>query len=176
MQAVRRFLTVAAITALGFLGVGFFASPAGAVAPEIIHLPEESGSEPGFVQCDGFAIDLAGTENVDFIVFRDQSGQVVRVMRRARIVETYTNTVTGKTVTNRGVFKDTNTRIDDTEQFRHTVVGFDFIATYPGEGLLLQSVGRKVFSIDGDELVFSAGQDNLPEGPEANALFCAALA
>jgi hypothetical protein len=175
MDAVRRFSTVAAISALGVLGVVSSAAPAGAAAPEIIHLPEESGSEL-FVQCDGFAIELAGSTKFDLIVFRDQSGEVVRVMRRGRVVETYTNTVTGKTVTNRGVFKDTFTRIDDTEQFRHTVVGFDFMATYPGEGLLLQSVGRKVFSVDGEELVFSAGQDNLPEGPEANAVFCAALA
>jgi len=168
---------VALISGLSVVGVVVSsAAPAAAAGPEIIHLPDESGSEPGFVQCDGFAIDLAGSSTVDLIVFRDQSGEVVRVIRRARVVETYTNTVTGKTVTNRGVFKDTNTRIDDTEQFRHTVVGFDFIATYPREGLLLQSVGRKVFSVDGEELVFSAGQDNLPEGPEANAVFCAALA
>ena len=161
MSKVRRFGTSAAAVILGCTILGF-AAPATAAAPERIHFPEESYSEPGFVQCDGFAIDLAGSETEDFIVFRDQSGQVVKVIHHGRVVETFTNTVTGKTVTNRGVFKDTFTRIDDTEQFRHTVVGFDFIATYPREGLLLQSVGRKVFSVDGEELVFSAGQGQSP--------------
>jgi hypothetical protein len=168
-----RWLLLPVIVGCTVLG---FAAPASATTPEMIHFPPESFSEPGFIQCDGFAIDLAGTESADLTVFRDASGQIIKIIRRGRVIETSTNSVTGKTLTNRGVFQDFFTRIDDTDQFRHTVVGFDFMATAPGVGLVLQEVGRKVFSIDGEEIVFFAGQSNIPEGPEAEAVFCAALA
>jgi hypothetical protein len=171
-MVVRRLLlpVIVGCTVLGF------AAPASATPPEMIHFPTESFSEPGFAQCDGFAIDLAGSESADLTVFRDASGEVTKVIRRGRVIETSTNSVTGKTLTNRGVFQDFFTRIDDTDQFRHTVVGFDFMATVPGVGLVLQEVGRKVFSLDGEEIVFFAGQSNIPEGPEFEAVLCAALA
>jgi hypothetical protein len=35
------------------------------------------------------------------------------------------------------VFTDAFTRIDGTDVFRHVVVGFDFNATLPGDGLVL---------------------------------------
>jgi hypothetical protein len=50
------------------------------------------------------------------------------------------------------------------------------MGTSPGEGLVLQQVGRVVYSPDGEQVVFVAGQDNIPDGPEAEAVFCAALA
>jgi hypothetical protein len=171
---MRKAVTSAVATAafVGCTTVGF-AAPASATAPEIIRFPAETYSEPGFIQCDGFAVDLAGSQTEDFMVFRNESGQVVRVIHHGRVNETVTNTVSGKTLTNRGVFKDTFTRIDGTDDFTHTVVGFDFMATSPGQGLVLQQVGRKVFSLDGEEIVFFAGQSNIPGGLEAEV--CAAL-
>jgi hypothetical protein len=171
---MRKAVTSAVATAafVGCTTVGF-AAPASATAPEIIRFPAETYSEPGFIQCDGFAVDLAGSQTEDFMVFRNESGQVVRVIHDGRVNETFTNTVSGKTLTNRGVFKDTFTRIDGTDDFTHTVVGFDFMATSPGQGLVLQQVGRKVFSLDGEEIVFFAGQSNIPDGLEAEV--CAAL-
>jgi hypothetical protein len=141
----------------------------------------ESGSfsEPGFVQCDGFEIDLAGTETRDFTVFFDESGQVVKVIIRVRITETSTNSVTGKTVFNRGVFQESFTRIDGTDEFTHTASGYDFQGKVDGRGpLVFQVVGRKVSVIDpetGEETVVFRGHSTLPEGPEAEAVFCAAL-
>jgi hypothetical protein len=141
----------------------------------------ESGSfsEPGFVQCDGFQIDLAGTETRDTTVFVDETGQVVRVITRVRVTETSTNSVTGKTVVNSGVFQEFFTRIDGADEFTQTVSGYDFQGKVDGRGpLVFQVVGRKVFVIDpetGEETVVFRGHSTLPEGPEAEAVFCAAL-
>ena len=78
---------------------------------------------------------------------------------------------------NRGVFQDFFRRIDGTDEFRHSVVGFDFHGKVAGRGpLVLQDVGRKVFDPETGEIVFRADQTNIPEGPEADAVFCAALA
>lgn len=151
-----------------------FAAPASATPPERFNF-SESGSEPGFVQCDGFAIDLEGTTTTDGTVFFDQNGEVVRVLERSRVTETFTNSVTGKTLVNHGVFQDTFTRIEGTDEFRHTVVGYDFKATAPGQGLVLADIGRKVYAPDGDHFVFEAGQHDMPQGPAVEALFCAAL-
>jgi hypothetical protein len=142
----------------------------------------ESGSfsEPGFVQCDGFEIDLAGTETRDFTFFFDENGQVVKIIIHSRVTETFTNSVTGKTVVNSGVFTDFVTFIPGTDEFTHTVSGFDFQGKVDGHGpLVFQDVGRKVFMIDpatGEQIVVSrTGHSTLPEGPEAAAVFCAAL-
>jgi hypothetical protein len=150
------------------------AAPANATPPDRFSF-SESGSEPGFIQCDGFAIDQEGTTTTDGTVFFDQNGQVVKVIARTRVTETLTNSVTGKTLINHGVFQDTFTRIDDTDEFTHTVVGYDFKATSPGEGLVLADIGRKIYAPDGEHFVFEAGQHDMPQGPAIEALFCAAL-
>ena len=151
-----------------------FTASASATPPEMFHF-EDSGSEPGIVQCDEFAIDLETTSTVDVTVFFDDAGEVVRVLVRTRATDILTNSVTGKTVINRGVFEEIFTRIDDTDEFTHALVGFRFMGTSPGEGLVLQDVGRIVFSPDEEEILFLAGQHKVPEGPEAEAVFCAAL-
>jgi hypothetical protein len=167
---VRRLL-LPAVVGCAVFGL---AAPASATAPEIFRFPEQSYSEPGFGQCDGFALDLAGSQTEDFIVFRDESGRVVRVIHQGHVTETFTNSVTGESLTNRGDFMDTFTRIDGTDDFTHTVVGFDFMAALPGEGLVLQQVGRTVFSLDGEEIVFFAGQSNISE-EGVTPLVCAAI-
>jgi hypothetical protein len=157
----------------GCVAVGV-AAPANATPPERFSFTE-SGSEPGFIQCDGFAIDERSTNTFYVTLFLDTSGEVVKVISRGRITETFTNSVSGKTLINHGVFQGTFTRIDGTDEFQHVVVGFDFKATTPGEGLVLADIGRKAYSPDGEHIVFQAGQDNIPDGPAAEAVFCAAL-
>jgi hypothetical protein len=78
------------------------------------------------------------------------------------------------------VFQESFTRIDGTDEFTHTASGYDFQGKVDGRGpLVFQVVGRKVSVIDsetGEEtLVFRTGHITLPEGPEAEAVFCAAL-
>lgn len=160
------------IAIMAFLGlVAMGTSPSAASEPEIIRTPVQTYFDPGFISCDGFAVDLTGSQYEVYMVFRDQSGDVVRVTHAGYVVETFTNTVSGASLTNRGVFRDTFTRVDGTEDFVHVVVGFDFIATSPGWGLVLQEVGRKVFSVDGERLVFFAGKSSFSEDA-----ICASLA
>ena len=88
--------------------------------------------------------------------------------------------MTGKTLTNRGVFQDFFKRIDGTDEFIHTVSGFDFLGKAGGHGpIAFQEVGRKVFGTEPetgeDVLVSQSGHDTLPDGPAAEAVFCAAL-
>jgi hypothetical protein len=149
---------------------------ASATPPERFHFTE-SGTEV-LLHCDGFDGNLDTTGNFDGTAFFDKSGEPVRFIIRGRITETLTNSVTGKTIVNRGVFQDFFRRIDGTRDFTHSVVGFDFQGKVGGRGpLVFQEVGRKVFDPETGELVFRAGHTNIPEDPEeAEALFCAALA
>ena len=165
-----RRLLVPVVASCALLGL---AAPANAAPPEMFHF-SESGSEPGFIQCDGFEIDLETTNTVDVTVYFDETGEVVKFLVRTRATDIFTNSVTGKTVVNRGVFQEVGTRVEATGEFTEALVGFQFMGTSPGEGLVLQDVGRTVFSPE-DEILFRAGQHNVPDGPEAEAVFCAAL-
>jgi hypothetical protein len=155
------------------------AGPASARPPERSGFTE-SGTEV-LAHCDGFDIILDSTGTIHVTAFFDESGELVKVIRRGRVEETMTNSVTGKTVVNRGVFQDFFRRVDGTDDFTHTVSGFDFQGKVDGRGpLVFQDVGRKVLVFDpetGEETIVShAGHTTLPEGPEAEAAFCAAVA
>jgi hypothetical protein len=152
-----------------------FTGPASARPPERF-TDTESFSEV-LAHCDGFDLLLTSTGTFNGTVYFDQSGLDVKYIIRGRINDTLTNSVTGKTVVNRAVFQDIFTRIAGTDRFTHTVSGFDFHGQVDGRGpILLQDVGRKVFDPDTGEIVFRAGHTNIPEGPEAEAVFCAAVA
>jgi hypothetical protein len=167
-----RRLVVAAIVG-GALLVG--AAPASATPPERF-TDTESGSEI-LAHCDGFDVIDAFTVTVSGTIFFDQSGLDVRSIIRTQGTETFTNSVTDKTVVSRINFTDFFTRIDGTDEFTHTVSGFDFHGQGAGIGpIVLQDVGRKVFDPETGEIVFRAGHTNIPEGPEAEAVFCAAVA
>jgi hypothetical protein len=170
MAAPRRLLP--AIVGCALLAL---AASASARPPERF-TDTESGSEI-LAHCDGgFDVIDAFTATVHGTVFFDRSGLDVRYIIRTRGAETFTNSVTGKTVISRAVFTDFFTRIDGTDEFRHTVSGFDFHGQVAGIGpVVLQDVGRKVFDPVTGEIVFRAGHTNIPEGPEAEAVFCAAV-
>jgi hypothetical protein len=154
------------------------AAPASATPPERFSFTE-SGTEV-LAHCDGFDVILDSTGTFDGTTFFDQNGVEVKTIIRGRITEILTNSVTGKTVINQGVFQDFFTRVDGTDEFIHTVNGFDFKGKVEGHGpLVFQEVGRKVFVTDpqtGEEtVVFQTGHDTLPEGSGAEAVFCAAV-
>lgn len=170
-MAVQR-LFVLAIVGCAVLA---FAASASAKPPEQF-IDTESGSEV-LAHCDGFDLILTSTGTFDGTVFFDQSGLDVKYIIHGQIDETLTNSVTGKKVVNRAVFTDFFTRIDGTDEFTHTVSGFDFHGQVEGIGpLVFQDVGRKVFDPETGEVIFQAGHTNLVEGPEVEAIFCAAVA
>ena len=171
-----RLLLLPAIVGCAALG---FAAPASARPPERSSFTE-SGTEV-LAHCDGFDIVLDGTTTIHETAFFDKSGELVKFIRRGRVEETMTNSVTGKAVVNRGVFQDFFRRIRGTDEFTHTVSGFDFQGKVDGRGpLVFQDVGRKIVVFDpetGEEtIVFHVGHDTLPDGPEAESVFCAAVA
>jgi hypothetical protein len=169
---MRRLFVVFAATSLAALAS---ATAASGTPPERFHFTE-SGTEV-LVHCDGFDGNLDTTGTFDGTAFFDESGEPVKFIVRGRITETLTNSVTGKTLVNRGVFQDFFRRIDGTDEFTHSVSGFDFQVKVAGRGpVVLRDVGRKVFDPETGEIVFRAGKSNIPDGPEAEALFCAALA
>jgi len=158
---------------LGCAVLGFVA-PASARPPESFSF-EQTGQEV-LANCDGFDILLDTTGFFNGTTFFDQSGEEVKTIIRGRITETLTNSDTGKTVVNRGVFQDFFRRIDGTDQLTHSVVGFDFQGKVDGRGpVVFQVVGRKVFGPDGETIVFLVGHSTLPEGQAAETALCAAL-
>jgi hypothetical protein len=167
---MRKLLIVFAASSVAAMA---WTSAALAKPPEMFHF-SDSGSEPGFVQCDGYAIDLETASTVDVTVYFDRAGEVVKFLVRTRATDILTNTVTGKTVVNRGVFQELFTRIDGTDDFTHALVGFRFMGTSPGEGLVLQDVGRIEYSGLDETIVFIAGQHHVPDNGQE--VFCAALA
>jgi hypothetical protein len=152
-----------------------FAAAASARPPERF-TDTESAPPEVLAHCNGYDVIDSGTATHYTTVFFDQSGLDVRAIIRTRGTETFTNSVTGKTVVSRAVFTDFFTRIDGTDEFTHTVSGFDFHGQVEGAGrLVFQDVGRKVYDPETGEVVFRAGHTNIPEGPEAEAVFCAAV-
>lgn len=169
---MRRLLIIFGTCSVAALAL---ATAASARPPERVHFTE-SGTEV-LVHCDGFDGNLDTTGTFDGTAFFDKSGEPVKFIIRGRISETLTNSVTGKTLVNRAVFQDFFRRTDGTDEFTHSVTGFDFHVQVAGRGpLVFRDVGRKVFDPETGEIVFRAGQTNVPEGPEAEEAFCAALA
>jgi hypothetical protein len=169
---MRKLLTIFALSSVAAM---VSAGSALAAPPEKFHT-EDSGSEPGFIHCDGYDIDLETTGTEDFTVYFDGSGEVVKALVRSRATDVFTNSVSGKTVVNRGVFQQLFVRIGDTEEFTHSLTGYRFMGTSPGEGVVLQDVGRIEYVGDQEDIVFLAGQHHVPDDANAEAVFCAALA
>jgi hypothetical protein len=179
MRRIHIALATIVSTLTGIAGVNAIAAPAVA-ATDSAPIPYRfsgGGSEtiPGFIHCDGFDIDLSTKGSFDGAVYFDQNGEVVKVIVHTHATDVLTNSVTGKTVTNRGVFEELFTRIDDTDDFLHSLAGYRFMANSPGEGVVIQDVGRILYSPDEEEILQLAGQHHVPDGPEAETVFCAAL-
>jgi hypothetical protein len=170
-MTLRRLL-IPAIMGCASLAV---AAPASARPPERF-TDTQSGSEV-LAHCDGFDVIEAFTATAHGTIFFDQSGLDVRAVIRVRGTETFTNSITLKTVVSSAVFTDFFTRIDGTDEFRHKSAALTFTGKSTGEGpILLQDAGRKVFDSQTGDIIFRAGHTNIPEGPAAEAVFCAAVA
>jgi len=167
---MRRLATVLPVACAAALA---WASVAVAAPPERFHAQDPGSEEPGFVHCDGFDIDLATSGREDVTVYFDGSGEVVKALVRSRARDVFTNSVTGKTVINRGVFQQLFVRIGDTDEFTHSLTGYRFMATDPGRGVVLQDVGRIEYVGVEEDIVFLAGQHHVPDDSED--VFCAAL-
>jgi len=103
---VRKLVLLITLGAVALLAL---AATASATSPETYGL-SETGSDPHAMQCDGFEISGVFSTSVEGTAFFDQADQVIRVLARVRAQDTVTNSVTGKTLVNRGVFQGSRAR------------------------------------------------------------------
>jgi hypothetical protein len=170
-RTIRRCLVTFVLTAACLL---VFASASNAARP--YHF-QDSNSEfdPHFATCDGVDISLFTTGKIFGTTFFDPEGNVVRTIVHERFLDHFTNTVTGEKLLNRGTFQETFEPVDGTDEFTDTIDGHVFLATQPGQGIVIHDSGRVIFSPDEEEILFAAGQhDELIEG-QFGALLCSAL-
>jgi hypothetical protein len=146
---------------------------ASAMAPERFSFTD-GGTDPGFQHCDGFDISLTSAVIVDGAVFFDDTADPARYQLHYHGRDTFTNSVSGKVIVNPFEFTETYDRVPGTDDFTITLVGHRFQATTPGSGVVLQDVGRLVWSPGEEQLLFSAGQHDLLDDSQA-APYCAAL-
>ena len=160
--------------ALGAVVIGLALAPgAWAATPERFSFAD-GGADPGFQHCDGFDVSLTSAATVDGTVFFDDAGSPVRFQLRWHGRDTFTNSVSGKVLLNPFQFTETYNRVPGTDDFAITLVGHRFQATTPSSGVVLQDVGRLVWSPGEEQLLFSAGQHDLLDDSQAGP-FCAAL-
>jgi hypothetical protein len=129
------------------------ATTAAATAPTTVR---QSVSPPPFthyLQCPGFWVD--GEFHIDrtTTTFYEQSGQPIRTVQHVRADGTLSNPLTGKSLSDSGVFKVTV----DLLTGERTIDGRVSKATSPGVGVVYQSVGRLVLEPDGT-VSFEAGE------------------
>jgi hypothetical protein len=158
---MSRFRSVLATLATAIV---ILAAPATASATEVLRFRTPiDDTLPGFITCDGFDVGLRTIGVIDVTVQLDDAGEPQRFFVRTNLVDTATNSVTGAQLVNRGVFEQMFVRIDGTDEFTHQLVGFRFMATRAGEGLLMQDVGRIVYSQNEESILFLAGQHHVDD-------------
>ncbi|MCD2444161.1 hypothetical protein LQ757_17895 [Agromyces sp. SYSU K20354] len=166
----RRLALCAVVVPIVF-AVTAIAGPAAAAPPETSSFDDQA-EIPGFIDCDGVAIDASLTAHVTVRTFFDSAGDVHRVSVKLKANDVLTNSVTQRQVEIRGVFEEMFTRIGDTDEFSHTLVGFRIMGFAAGEGLVIQDVGRIVYDPE-HNVVSLAGQHDAE--PDEQAAICAAL-
>lgn len=166
----RRFALTAGIAAI-FLAMTAIAGPAAASPPDRFSLDLQE-EVPVLAECDGFTIAGNLSAHITIRVFFDSSGDVQRFSQKTVAHDVLTNNLTGRQVEVRGVFEEMFTRIGETDEFSHTLVGYRYMGFAAGEGLVLQDVGRIVYDPE-HNVVSLAGQHDV-EPVEQDAV-CAAL-
>jgi hypothetical protein len=165
---LRRPLLGAALSVIAAVSSALMASPVAAVPPE----REEFQTEPSsgvLAVCDGFeVINASEGAMVTLHKFFDQDGDLIRVSFHSRIEDTYTNSVTGRSISGSGQF---NGQVVLEEPFERQA-GIQYHVVVPGAGVVLIDAGRLVFDALGD-LVFQGGRHQVWDGDVA--ALCAAL-
>jgi hypothetical protein len=126
------------------------------------------------IDCGDFYAVERGALDVKFTTFVDGHDNPVRLQAHVSFDGTMSNSKSGMSVRNRWVYK----RIYDFEDETHTVVGVLYAITIPGQGIVVQDMGRIVFdAIPWMDPVWSvlwqAGPHEWIEG--GDAVICTAL-
>lgn len=164
---MRRTLTVPMFVLAALLAGVAGASVAGAVPPE--RFTEEFDDQFTDTENCDIPIDLRFVGSIDFTVFFDGDGNVVRVQGIGSDQGTATNPENGKTAT--GV--DHWLQVERVESGEFAVLGLFFHLNFPGAGIVLIDAGNATFDAEGN-LIHLGGPHQALEG-DFSAL-CEALA
>jgi len=164
---MRRMLTVPMFVFAAVLTSVVGASVAGAVAPE--RFTEEFEDQFTDTESCDFPIDLHFMGSIDFTLFFDSAGNLIRVQGVGSDVGTATNPANGKTAM--GV--DHWLEVEDVESGEFAVLGLFFHLNFPGAGIVLIDAGNATFDAEGN-LIHLGGPHQALEG-DFSAL-CEALA
>lgn len=164
----RKSAIVVAVTALAVAA----SLPTAATATARTFTQEtHSGSDPfsGSFSCDGFDAVYTGHDRYTFTNWLDASGAPVRQEGQIYATETDTNLSTGASVI---VRTQLNVHIDFVDNIQR-ITGIRNLSTQPGRGVVIQSVGNRTSTADGQTLLALHGPaDDINLGGG----FCEALA
>jgi hypothetical protein len=163
---MRRKLMVPAVVLAATLAGVAGASVAGAVPPE--RFTEEFEDQFTDTESCDFPINLHFVGSIDFTLFFDSAGNLVRVQGIGSDVGTATNPANGKTAT--GV--DHWLQVEEVESGEFAILGLFFHLNFPGAGIVLIDAGNATFDAEGN-LIHMSGPHQALEG-DLSAL-CEAL-
>jgi hypothetical protein len=164
---MRRMVATALLVFVAFLASIAGAPAAGAVPPE--RFTEEFEDQFTDTESCDFPIDLRFVGSIDFTLFFDREGNLVRVQGVGSDVGTVTNPANGKTA--RGV--DHWLEVEDVQSGEFAVLGLFFHLNFPGAGVVLLDAENIMFDAEGN-VIHLAGPHQAFE--EDFSALCAALA
>ena len=167
----NRFFVAALSAALCVLGLGGTAS---AAKPESVRI-EVDELNPGGLNCGSYSLD----EHVfGHIIFRNfvRDDEVVMSLDNFALKHTWTNPVTGESLTFPDVGVDQSIRRDGSSIF--ATVGIVARVVVPGEGIVAGEIGRlELFFTDPDDLIPDVTLSGIQDGSGAvEQAICEALA
>ena len=127
-----------------------------AAAPSTVEVSFHS-SQPHFLTCPGFAVDLEIDVSRRITTFVDSSGNPIRIVAHVTGSGSMSNPLTGKSLPDNNHFTVTTDLVTGTRTFTGDVR----VDTAPGAGLVFRAVGRLAFGPDGSVLFESAPHDDL---------------
>ena len=121
--------------------------------------------------CGTFQDVFTFTTTVHVLTFSDQNGTPVKQVFHVHRVSTDTNSVTGRTLNSSADRIVTFDLVTGTE----TIDGQNDNTTYPGQGVVVQDVGKVILNADGT-VIFEGGQHPNQVGDSfTGADYCSAL-
>lgn len=166
-------LAIAAAAIMAVLALSV--TPASAQPPLVERFAESNLDSPDlFVDQCGDGIDLIGQFTVDIvdITYFDSTGEPVLLRSIVRFDGELTRSDNGNSLLDRyrlAVEVDFVTG-------EVTVSGLDAAITYPGDGIVYQTAGRRIEVLETGEILFSAGPDDYLDGIQKFDQVCETLA
>jgi hypothetical protein len=128
--------------------------PVFATEPEFITMPVDVTRELG--ACDGFTVIEHVEGTIKISTHFDQDGNLLMGINRIRLRDTFTNSVTGESLSSPDVGIDRFTISQDGSETRASIGLLRHIVV-PSEGITFPAMGKIVFNLTTGEVEFVAG-------------------